>query len=73
MEPALVLADEPTGSLDTELRDGVARILFDLPRETGCCLVVVTHDPAIARLADRSYLLADGVLAPTVPLTAERG
>jgi ABC-type lipoprotein export system ATPase subunit len=50
--PALILADEPTGSLDVETRDQVADVLFGAPLRWGCGLVVVTHDPVIAARAD---------------------
>lgn len=62
--PPLVLADEPTGSLDTETRDDVADELFATVREKECGLVVVTHDPTIAKRADRTIDL--GNFAPTV-------
>lgn len=52
-DPRLILADEPTGSLDLDTRDDVAEMLFALPAERGCGLLVVTHDPAIAARADR--------------------
>ncbi|MHA7133150.1 ABC transporter ATP-binding protein [Oerskovia turbata] len=52
-EPSLVLADEPTGSLDPAIRDRVADILFDTPARRGCGLLVVTHDPLISARADR--------------------
>ncbi|WP_237283386.1 ABC transporter ATP-binding protein [Streptomyces alfalfae] len=61
-EPALLLADEPTGALDTGTRDLVADLLFDLPRTRGCALLVVTHDPAIAGRADRTLRLDSGSL-----------
>lgn len=50
--PALLMADEPTGSLDPETRDIVSDLLFSLPSQFGCSLVVVTHDPAVAARAD---------------------
>ncbi|MFB7608517.1 ABC transporter ATP-binding protein [Streptomyces gardneri] len=65
-EPALLLADEPTGALDTETRDRTAELLFDLPRRYACGLLVVTHDPGIAARADRHLRLEAGVLK-TVP------
>ncbi|MET9724339.1 ABC transporter ATP-binding protein [Streptomyces zaomyceticus] len=65
-EPALLLADEPTGALDTETRDRTAEILFDLPRRYACGLLVVTHDPGIAARADRTLRLEAGILK-TVP------
>nr|WP_157164254.1 ATP-binding cassette domain-containing protein [Streptomyces typhae] len=61
-EPALLLADEPTGALDAGNRDHVADLLFDLPRARNCALLVVTHDPETARRADRTLKLADGSL-----------
>jgi hypothetical protein len=57
-DPPLVLADEPTGSLDGATRDAVADDLFAAPAARGCGLVVVTHDPAIAGRADRCLNLA---------------
>lgn len=56
--PSVVLADEPTGSLDPETRDRVADVLFASPVEWGCALVVATHDPEIASRATRRFLLA---------------
>ncbi|MFI0988005.1 ABC transporter ATP-binding protein [Streptomyces exfoliatus] len=63
-EPALLLADEPTGALDTETRDRTAELLFGLPRRHACGLLVVTHDPGIAARADRTLRLEEGVLKP---------
>lgn len=61
-DPRLILADEPTGSLDEATRDSVAELLFAQPRERGCGLLVVTHDPSIAARADRVVQLdADAV------------
>ncbi|RFU41214.1 ATP-binding cassette domain-containing protein [Actinomadura logoneensis] len=55
--PGVLLADEPTGALDAGTRDDVADLLFALPRQRDCALIVVTHDPAVARRADRQLLL----------------
>ncbi|MFE9119028.1 ABC transporter ATP-binding protein [Streptomyces sp. NPDC007172] len=60
--PALLLADEPTGALDTETRDRVADLLFSMPGRHSCGLLVVTHDHEIARRADRVLALAAGGL-----------
>ncbi|MER8237459.1 ABC transporter ATP-binding protein [Streptomyces sp. NPDC094049] len=65
-EPALLLADEPTGALDTESRDRTADLLFGLPQRYACGLLVVTHDPGIAARADRTLRLEAGVLK-TIP------
>ena len=51
--PRLILADEPTGSLDPASRDDVMRLLFDASVRHGAALLVVTHDPIVARRADR--------------------
>ncbi len=61
-DPVLVLADEPTGNLDERNSQVVADLLFDLVREEGATLVLVTHDPLLAARADVAYRLAGGVL-----------
>ena len=58
--PPLLLADEPTGSLDSATGLQVMNLLNTLCREHGCTLVVVTHDPTIAALADRRVRMTDG-------------
>jgi lipoprotein-releasing system ATP-binding protein len=68
--PGLLLADEPTGALDRVTREQVADLLFALPRERRCGLLVVTHDPAIAARADRAVELVDGALVPAQPTPA---
>jgi lipoprotein-releasing system ATP-binding protein len=60
--PALLLADEPTGSLDHATALSVARLLHDLNREEGTALIVVTHSDEIARGLGRTMRLADGSL-----------
>jgi ABC-type lipoprotein export system ATPase subunit len=62
--PRLLLADEPTGSLDREASEALARLLAELNREEGVALVVVTHAPALAAQMGRLLLLRDGTLAP---------
>jgi putative ABC transport system ATP-binding protein len=59
-DPVLLLADEPTGNLDSATGSNVLDILRRLQREGGVTLVLVTHDPAVARLADRQIHLKDG-------------
>lgn len=63
-EPALLLADEPTGNLDSVSGAEVYRILTDLPRRFGTSVVMVTHDPNAEGLGDRSLHLRDGRLTP---------
>ncbi len=60
--PQLILADEPTGSLDTETRDEVLELLRSLPSQFACALVVVTHDPVVAAACGRQVRLTDGAL-----------
>jgi len=61
--PALVLADEPTGSLDEENATNVLELLWRATRSRGASLVLVTHDPASAARSDRRYRMRDGGLA----------
>ncbi|WP_409468681.1 ABC transporter ATP-binding protein [Streptomyces sp. HC307] len=61
-EPALLLADEPTGALDEENRDSVGQLLFSLPQRWNCGLLVVTHDHSIAARADEHLELRQGKL-----------
>ena len=58
----ILLADEPTGNLDGENSRNVVEILTRLAHEEGYCVIIVTHDPAIAEASDRVYRMADGVL-----------
>ncbi len=62
-EPKLILADEPTGSLDTENGRLVLELLAEICRERQAAGVVVTHDPAAASIADRVLDLRDGMLS----------
>lgn len=50
--PQIILADEPTGALDPQMRDEVSEMLYTTIKQTECTLVVVTHDPYVARKAD---------------------
>jgi putative ABC transport system ATP-binding protein len=61
-EPKLILADEPTGNLDSETGDAVLDLLSALPRERGAATVLVTHDARVARYADRVLGMRDGKL-----------
>ena len=71
--PALVFADEPTGSLDPGNRDLVIDSLFSLPQRFGCAVLVVTHDPIVATHADRVLALRDGLLEVDDAQTAWTG
>ena len=63
-KPKLLLADEPTGSLDRASAEGLAKLLGELNREEGVALVYVTHSPELAAKAGKALELRDGRLAP---------
>jgi putative ABC transport system ATP-binding protein len=62
-EPAVVLADEPTGNLDSATGQAVTRLLVAAARDRGAAVVLVTHDPAVAAHADRVVELRSGRVA----------
>jgi putative ABC transport system ATP-binding protein len=61
-QPPLILADEPTGNLDSQSGQEVAMILHDVARDAGCAVILVTHDPRVEEIADRILWLEDGAL-----------
>jgi putative ABC transport system ATP-binding protein len=61
-DPAIILADEPTGNLDSQSGDEVMQILLDLNRKRGTTLIFVTHDAGIAAQTERVLHLKDGLL-----------
>jgi putative ABC transport system ATP-binding protein len=64
VEPAVLLADEPTGSLDFATGERVMQLMFDMNREAGTTLLLVTHDADIAARCDRQLHLEAGRLTP---------
>ena len=58
--PSVVLADEPTGNLDTHTRDEIQRLLFEVREKFGQTIVMVTHDERLAEMADRKIVMSDG-------------
>jgi putative ABC transport system ATP-binding protein len=65
--PALVLADEPTGELDTYNTCLIIELMRDLNRETGQTFAIVTHDPMVAEYTHRIISLRDGKIASDAP------
>ena len=63
--PAVVLADEPSGSLDTHNKEELHRLFFDLRNRFGQTFVIVTHDEGLARITDRTIHLVDGAIDKT--------
>ena len=61
-EPAVIFADEPSGSLDTANKESLHQLFFDLRTELGQTFVIVTHDPVFAAEADRMISLKDGLI-----------
>lgn len=67
--PSVVLADEPSGSLDTHNRDELHRLFFDLRRDMGHTFVIVTHDERLAATCDRMVTMSDGrIVSITSPV-----
>ena len=64
MSPALLLADEPTGNLDTRSAEGVFTTLREVNRDAGTAVLFVTHNPELARRCDRIERLVDGRIEP---------
>lgn len=61
-DPQIIFADEPTGNLDTQTAEDIEQLLFQLNRELGTTLVLVTHDPKLAEQCQRHFELLDGHL-----------
>ena len=59
--PAVLFADEPTGNLDSATKEEIHSLFFNLRRDLGQTIIIVTHDPALARLCDRSLTMKDGL------------
>lgn len=70
MSPAVLLADEPTGSLDFATGQTIMELMFDLNREQGTTLVLVTHDRSIAERCERRITIAAGEVAEISPAAA---
>lgn len=65
-QPALLLADEPTGNLDTQTAAEVFELFREVNREQGCAVLLVTHDPSMSKNCDRTITLVDGKIQSDV-------
>jgi putative ABC transport system ATP-binding protein len=72
-EPALILADEPTGNVDTRAGDEIAGLLRQVAKEYGRTVIMVTHDPRIAAYSDRIVFLKDGKVIDETLLASSNG
>ena len=72
-EPSLILADEPTGNLDTRSGDEIAGLLRDVSKQYNRTIIMVTHDPRIAAYADRIIFLKDGKVVDETLLEKKNG
>lgn len=72
-EPALILADEPTGNLDTRAGDEIAGLLRDVSKQYERTVIMVTHDPRIAAYSDRIIFLKDGKVVDETLLAKTNG
>jgi len=62
MNPAIVFADEPTGNLDSRTKEEIHNLFFSLRKQFGQTIVIVTHDPGLASLCDRTCTMQDGII-----------
>lgn len=70
--PTIILADEPSGSLDSKNKQELHRLFFDLRERYGQTFVIVTHDENLATQTDRTIHMADGLIVPTDPGTTQK-
>ena len=61
-DPAVILADEPSGSLDTHNKEDLHQLFFDLRDRLGQTFVIVTHDEGLAKITDRTVHIVDGMI-----------
>ena len=71
-EPALLLADEPTGNLDSARKEEILALLCELNRGRGITIAMVTHEPEMAERADRIVVFRDGRVASDTRRTSAR-
>ena len=60
--PAVILADEPSGNLDSQAARELHQLFFDLRDKTGQTFVIVTHNPQLAEMSDKIFTMKDGIM-----------
>lgn len=65
--PAVLFADEPSGNLDSATKDDLHRLFFRLRARYGQTIIIVTHDPELAQMCDRTLFMKDGLFLPEIP------
>jgi putative ABC transport system ATP-binding protein len=71
-DPAIVIADEPTGNLDAKNGENLLQLIANLRAQTGKTFIIATHDPLVASHADRAIRLVDGTIAAIIAAGSER-
>ena len=69
-QPSIILADEPSGSLDSQNKEELYKLFFKLRQEFGLTFVIVTHDETLSELADRTIHMIDGNIISTKTSTS---
>jgi putative ABC transport system ATP-binding protein len=71
-DPAVILADEPTGNLDSKNTEEIMKLFTRLNRETGISIVMVTHESDVAEFSDRKVLFKDGEIIDDSPVRRKK-
>lgn len=70
--PAVLYADEPSGNLDSKTKIEIHKLFFDLRDKTGVTVIIVTHDPSLAEMSDRTLHMRDGLMTDSADAPAQK-
>ena len=70
--PAVLYADEPSGNLDSKTKIEIHKLFFDLRDKTGVTVIIVTHDPSLAEMSDRTLHMRDGLITDTADTPVQK-